>query len=424
MANALGSGLIESPAMLAYLPAICRDLLGEDLKMPSVPTWWCGEPGALDHVLANLPRMVIKPTVRLAAVRADLRRGAERDRSVSDAGRDDPRAAGRVRRPGAGLQLSTAPVLAGDGLQPAAPRAPRLPGGLGLERYAVMPGGLTRIAASADTLVVSMQKGGGSKDTWVLSDGPVSTFSLLPATVQPVELSRDGGDLPSRAADNLFWLGRYVERVEAIVRLLPRDPDPADRAVGSASSSPRFRALLRALEQLDADRSRSRAAAGSDGTARRPGTRADSRSIGDASRPGSLAASIHGLHRVAAKVRDRLSLDMWRILSTPRTRRAGPQGSQPRDTRSADRLRWRAVGASPIERAARDPGPDGDQPGGLRRPGRREHDPRPGLAVPGHGPTARTSPADRDLAPRAPWSRRARPKRRCWRPSSRSPTAP
>ena len=65
-----------------------------------------------------------------------------------------------------------------------------------------------------------MQKGGGSKDTWVLSDGPVSTFSLLPHDVQPVELSRDGGDLPSRAADNLYWLGRYVERVEAIVRLL------------------------------------------------------------------------------------------------------------------------------------------------------------------------------------------------------------
>ena len=70
VANALGSGLVESPALLAYLPALCRDLLGEDLQLPSVPTWWCGDPVALEHVLANLPRMVIKPTVRAAAVRA------------------------------------------------------------------------------------------------------------------------------------------------------------------------------------------------------------------------------------------------------------------------------------------------------------------------------------------------------------------
>ena len=61
MANALGSGLVETPALLAYLPAISRELLGEDLKLPWAESWWCGEPVGLGHVLAKLPRMVIKP---------------------------------------------------------------------------------------------------------------------------------------------------------------------------------------------------------------------------------------------------------------------------------------------------------------------------------------------------------------------------
>src|SRR5205823_6966067 len=86
--------------------------------------------------------------------------------------------------------------------------------------FLLMPGGLTRVTASADTMVVSLQKGGGSKDTWVLTEGPVSEVSLLRPAGQTIQLSRAGNDLPSRAADNLFWLGRYVQRAEDMVRLL------------------------------------------------------------------------------------------------------------------------------------------------------------------------------------------------------------
>jgi uncharacterized alpha-E superfamily protein len=178
--------------------------------------------------------------------------------------------------------------------------------------YAFMPGGLTRIAAVADTLVVSMQKGGGSKDTWILSEGPVSTFSLLPTTVQPVELSRDGGDLPSRAADNLFWLGRYVDRVESIVRLirgiLIRSTDQP-----GLTEVPEIPALLRALTNSTRIFPGNRGA-GSEG--RLSALEKELFAIiGDPERTGSLAASLQGLHRIASKVRDRLSTDMWRILS-------------------------------------------------------------------------------------------------------------
>jgi len=86
--------------------------------------------------------------------------------------------------------------------------------------YSVMPGGLTRVAERTGSLVVSMQRGGGSKDTWVLADGPVPAFSLLRPPGEVVEVSRGGSGLPSRVADDLFWLGRYLARAEGTVRLL------------------------------------------------------------------------------------------------------------------------------------------------------------------------------------------------------------
>src|SRR6185369_9303308 len=85
--------------------------------------------------------------------------------------------------------------------------------------YRVMPGALGLCADAADARDISIQRGARSKDCWVTSGGPVSTFTLLPAPGHAVALSRGGGDLPSRVADNLFWLGRYAERAEAIARL-------------------------------------------------------------------------------------------------------------------------------------------------------------------------------------------------------------
>src|SRR5262249_27992306 len=117
------------------------------------------------------------------------------------------------------VSLSTAPVLDGERLRPrhVGTRCYLVAAGDG---YAIMPGGLTRVAGSDESLVVSMQRGGGSKDAWVLSSGPVPEFSLLAPAGQPVELTRGGHDLPSRVADSLFWLGRYTARCEGTLRLL------------------------------------------------------------------------------------------------------------------------------------------------------------------------------------------------------------
>jgi uncharacterized circularly permuted ATP-grasp superfamily protein/uncharacterized alpha-E superfamily protein len=309
LANPLGSGLIESPALLAYLPGVCRYFFGEELKLPSVATWWCGDPAALNYVVTNLSQMVIKSAV--GSRRSEPIFGEELSASelatlaeIIQARPDD--FVGQEQ-----LALSTAPVLGEGGLRPRhfTLRAFLTASG---STYAVMPGGLTRLAASADTLVVSLQKGGGSKDTWVVSDDPVSTFSLLPATVQPVALSRYGDDLPSRAADNLFWLGRYIDRVEANVRLIRGILSRATEQSGS-TEAPEIPALLWALGRSTGT-DLGFVCTGSDDRLRAL-ERELAAVIGASEISGTLAASIHTLLRIARKVRDRLSLDMWKILS-------------------------------------------------------------------------------------------------------------
>ncbi len=140
------------------------------------------------------------------------------------------------------VALSTAPVRIGHGLEPR-PVVLRTYVAAAGHSYVVMPGGLTRVAGGRDVPVVSMQRGGGSKDTWVLSDGPVSTMSLLSPQGVAVRHERRSADLSSRVADNLFWLGRYAERAEHTMRLLRTHRGAPDgrghdggrhRAVGAA----------------------------------------------------------------------------------------------------------------------------------------------------------------------------------------------
>src|SRR5260221_90707 len=219
VANALGSNLLESSTLLGYLPRLCEKLLGESLKMPSVATWWCGEPAALEDVAAKLERLVIKsafPQIRVEPMFGeDLdERGRKRVLAMLRARPNDYVAQELVH-------LSRAPVW-----DRAHPRL--LPRSIGLRVFAcatpdgfvVMPGGLTRVASAADARVISMQRGGSSKDTWVLASGPVSSFSLLRRSIQEQDLVRAGTNLSSRGVENLFWFGRYCERSESTARLL------------------------------------------------------------------------------------------------------------------------------------------------------------------------------------------------------------
>ena len=168
-----------------------------------------------------------------------------------------------------------------------------------------MPGGLTRFSAAADSMIVSMQRGGGSKDTWVPSTGPVDTFTLLAPAGQAIELSRSGGDLPSRVADNLYWLGRYTERSEAIVRLARGIA--ARLADQNFDSSPELLILFstlvnHAIHDTPSD------------SAIRPEEWLAKIMIDDQYAHG-LQSTLNAVYRTASLVRDRISIDTWRIIN-------------------------------------------------------------------------------------------------------------
>jgi uncharacterized alpha-E superfamily protein len=171
-----------------------------------------------------------------------------------------------------------------------------------------------------------MQQGGGSKDTWVLSSGPVSTFSLLRLTTEPVELSRAGGDLPSRVADNLYWLGRYAERAEGLTRLLRGMLVRLTERSGLADA-PELPLLLRAAAQQG---DWFPGLAGRIAEERLSVPEDELRAlIFDRARAGSLASVLESLPRVAGVVRDRISTDMWRVVSSVAWEEMGV--AEPRD---------------------------------------------------------------------------------------------
>ncbi len=216
VANPLGVGILENPGLLAFLPVLCRELLGQDLHLPSVATWWCGGEEERRYVLAHLERLVIKPTVPHAgseAVFGAQLSAAEREALMARIKAQPHRYV--AQEP---ITVSTAPTFVDGRL---APRPLMLRSFLVARNdgYVVMPGGLARVAPDPDVWQVSSHDSGVSKDIWVLASEPEQTVSLLPSTERPVALTRSGGEIPSRVADNLFWLGRYTERMESSARV-------------------------------------------------------------------------------------------------------------------------------------------------------------------------------------------------------------
>jgi uncharacterized circularly permuted ATP-grasp superfamily protein/uncharacterized alpha-E superfamily protein len=216
VANALGSGLIESAAIMPFLPGLSRSLLGEELKLPSVATWWCGQAQALGWVLEHLDSLVVKPAfpaLGMEPIFGSELSAAEKEKLV-----ERLRARPHEYVAQEQVALSTAPVWEKGTLssQSVVLRTYVLDTGSG---WTAIPGGLVRVA-EAHGSVVSMQRGGHSKDAWVLWDEPVDTFSMLRPRGEPVEIRRISRVVPSSVADNTFWLGRYVERAENLARIL------------------------------------------------------------------------------------------------------------------------------------------------------------------------------------------------------------
>ncbi|MCB1326785.1 MAG: circularly permuted type 2 ATP-grasp protein [Leptospiraceae bacterium] len=212
IANPPGSGIVQNPALMAYLPQLCRHLLGSDLLIPSVATWWCGSEPERQHTLQNLDRITLRylapysqDGIVLKKNNLEMLQRLERDPHLF---------VGQER-----VLLSSAPVLKAGKLEP---RHVTLRTFLVArpDGYMVMPGGLTRVSHDAHSTEVTAQRGGRSKDTWVLSPEPVRPLTLLPvADFGPTQVTRGGGEIPGRVAENLYWMARNAERAEFLTRM-------------------------------------------------------------------------------------------------------------------------------------------------------------------------------------------------------------
>lgn len=301
MINAPGCGLLETPATLAFLPGICKSLLGENLRIPSVATWWCGQPGERQYVLDNLAGLVIKPTFRTPTNwRAAF--GPSLDKAQLAELRDRILANPQAYTAQEVVAQATTPCYYEQALYP------RhflmrvfmvLPQG---ESYTLMPGGLGRIAAEAPTYDLSMQQGGQSKDVWVAGHKASSKEEYISITRQPRRIRRSTENLPSRVADSLFWLGRYVERTECLTRYLL----VLLRQVQETATDDAIGALLPFLECM-APRSVIEAAT-KDTSSHQATVEAAVRAlVWDEATPSSLVANVHNIKRTTETVKERIS---------------------------------------------------------------------------------------------------------------------
>src|SRR3569832_32715 len=221
MVTAIGSGILETRALSAFLPRLCQAMRGTTLELPTIATWWCGQPTERQHVLDNFERMMIGPAFSTTLAIED------REHTVLGASLDNnPRDTlmKRLLEEGSGfvgqepVTLSTAPVYVDGRLEPR-PITLRVYAARTAKGWTIMPGGFARVGSTLDTTAINMQRGGQAADVWVVSSKPVERISLLPQEGEKL-VRQSVGNLPSRAADNLIWLGRYAERCEATVRIL------------------------------------------------------------------------------------------------------------------------------------------------------------------------------------------------------------
>ncbi|MFO1270302.1 MAG: circularly permuted type 2 ATP-grasp protein [Rubrivivax sp.] len=316
MANALGSAFLESPAVQGFLPGVAQRLLGEPLALPSLPTWWCGERAAWLDVREKLADKVVRITFPRGGRTSQVhdRQGLRVEL--------DPEAwtvQGRVR-------FSRAPIWGNGALtpRPSMVRVYAIADGNG--RWHVLPGGMTRVAQREDASL-SMQRGGTSLDTWVLTDGAVDTFSMLPQRLRVEDITGRRRPVSSRTGENLFWLGRYTERTEQLVRLaratlglIDADSDagePVQKAVSAMAVANGLApwgvpTLVQAPHVFE---------------------RALLAGLADAEGATSVAFNLRALERASLALRERLSSEQWGLIRTMGERfeaaLAVPEGALP-----------------------------------------------------------------------------------------------
>ena len=297
LANALGAGAVDTPALHPFLPAICQYLLGEELLLPSIDTLWCAQAGALEQIRVTPERWVVKPA--FARSGRDPIFLADLDNSSRTRLFDQLQAAPHEWVGQEVLALSTTPTCTGEQLE-ARPLVWRTFAIADGNRYEAMPGGLARVSPEPGRWLITLRSGGISKDTWVIADDEtLPPEPSRPTICAPLRPARPPSGVPSRAVDHLFWFGRYAERLEQTARLL--------------------RAVLQRLngEIAETEQRELAACAALAGELALPANDFASQLpalLGDPNRIGSLPDLVQRLLFNASAARDRLSDDTWRLV--------------------------------------------------------------------------------------------------------------
>lgn len=306
VANRMGTGLIESRALMAYGSSICKALLSEELKIPNVATWWCGDPKSLSFVVENLDRLTVEGAFRDRGGRLEC--GSELNELPLE-----QRKAKIVANPEKfvaqeRVDRSSVPVWDGTAMQSArlALRTFAVSTGDGFE---VMRGGLGRTSPRPDPLYVSMNDGEGGKDVWVQASKQQPKRPSL-SIVQKLPPRRSGFELSSRSADNLFWLGRQIERIYFSSCVLR---STIHRLIGESrvGSDVEVNVLVRCLAmqgQLEQGYAVSELRNSLPGVAETLPTTV----LGSSS--GSIATAVNELFRLGQMERNYMSLDTWRTI--------------------------------------------------------------------------------------------------------------
>lgn len=309
--NAVGSAVVQNRGLGPYLPALAKHLLGEELELSDAPRWWLGDAAARQHVLENLDGLVVRKAQEGTGRPGQAAIG-QNSRSLSAADRELLRR--EIGLHGARLVaeaqvgFSSAPAFEQQRMV-ARPFAVRCFVALTANGYQLMPGGLA-MTVDPDRAVALSAPDGHTRDVWVLGDDEQEAHvSLWRPTVETARVERSQRVIQSRVADDLFWLGRYSERADWILRVLRSALRRVEEDDGPATGRA---AACKCIEvMLDKD------AAG------KPREKRSDRQVEELCKAliagdkgiRTLRRTVEGLYRVASLARDRLSLEAWLSLA-------------------------------------------------------------------------------------------------------------
>lgn len=309
VANSIGSAIAQMPALMQFLPAAARALFGEELELPTIPTYWCGDASSRSYVLEHLDELMIRPAFAITSQppRIPAEMSAESRSRLIDEIKAKPHQYVAQSPP----NRSTTPVWSNGTMHSwhVALRTFQLQRA---ESTEVLPGGLVRVSPNARTLDQSPVSGRLGLDCWIVGEGSVDQdTTLLDASDSKIVLTRGSAEMPSRVAENMFWLGRNAERVEATARILRSTLVliSGETEASDMPEVPRLAAALASLGQIEPDHAIAELV-----QKLPPLETVLPQSLFDADRPRGLRAGVMSMTEKAAAVHDRISLDAYRIL--------------------------------------------------------------------------------------------------------------